>query len=245
MHRFFLPADCLSSSAVTFPADTARQISQVLRLRAGQHVLALDNRGQEYEIVLEAVGNPTSGQVLQRRPAGGEPRSAVTLYLCLTQREKFEWMLQKCTEVGAAAFVPVISSRSLVQDAADVQRKLERWQRIVQEAAEQCGRGRVPLLSPALRFAAALQAAQAQPVRLIPWEEEQAQGLRAALTGLDRPLPPTAVLIGPEGGFSNEEVLAAQAAGFQAVTLGARILRMETAAVVAAALVLHEAGEMG
>ena len=82
-------------------------------------------------------------------PAGGEPRTHLTLYLGLTQREKFEWMLQKCTEVGAAEFIPVITSRGLVQSPEESRARLERWQRILQEAAEQSGRGRIPILSAA------------------------------------------------------------------------------------------------
>jgi 16S rRNA (uracil1498-N3)-methyltransferase len=171
----------------------------------------------------------------------GEPAARITLYLALTQREKFEWMLQKCTEVGAAAFVPVISSRSLVQERGDAAKKLERWGRIVREAAEQSQRGIVPEVRAPVKFEAALQDGSSYHLRLIPWEGEQATGLRQALAGLQNISSPTlAVFIGPEGGFSVEEIEAARGAGFQPVTLGRRILRMETAAVVAAALILHE-----
>jgi 16S rRNA (uracil1498-N3)-methyltransferase len=181
------------------------------------------------------------GQVVAVHPAGGEAAARITLYLALTGREKFEWMLQKCTEVGAAAFVPVISSRALVQDGRDAAKKLERWERIVREAAEQSRRGILPPVHPPLAFEAALQRAQPDALRLIAWEGEHSLTLRAALApSKAAPAPTIAVFIGPEGGFSEAEIEAARAAGVQPVTLGERILRMETAAVVAAALVLYE-----
>jgi 16S rRNA (uracil1498-N3)-methyltransferase len=243
MHHFFLPPTSIQGSLVTFPSEIARQIQAVLRLRAGQRVLVLDNLGSEFEVELSEVERGgVSGSVMAQRLAGGEPPVQLALYLCLAQREKFEWMLQKCTEVGACEFIPVISSRSLVQER--VEGKQERWERILREAAEQSHRGRVPVLRPALRYEAALAEAARHPMRLIPWEQEDTLDLRTALrpTGGITGIRPTsaAVLIGPEGGFSEAEVAAARAAGFLPITLGPRILRMETAAVVAAALVLHE-----
>ena len=192
---------------------------------------------------LTAVSNDSvEGRVLQISAAGGEPRARLTLYLGLTQREKFEWMLQKCTEVGAAAFVPLVTQRSLVQDGREVERKRERWEAILREAAEQCGRGRIPELRPALTWVAALRSIAANhDLALAAWEGEHALRLRDAVRALkDQPNPRLAVLIGPEGGLSEEEINAARAAGVRAVSLGDRILRMETAAVVAAALALDE-----
>jgi 16S rRNA (uracil1498-N3)-methyltransferase len=245
MHRFFIPPESFSSSEVTFPAEQARQIARVLRLKPGVQVWALDGRGMEARVELTQVeASQVSGQIIAQQPALGEPRVELSMYLCLTQREKFEWMLQKCTEVGASSFVPVISSRSLVQSVAETEHKRERWERILQEAAEQCGRGKIPQLQAALNLQPALQAAQQSGARcILPWEEERSCSLQQALGG-ERPAR-VALLIGPEGGFSEEEAAAAVGAGFQLATLGRRILRAETAAVVAAALTLYELGEMG
>jgi 16S rRNA (uracil1498-N3)-methyltransferase len=245
MHRFFIPPNCIEASAVYFPMEVCRQMSTVLHLRQGERVLALDDTGTEYEVELEMVApRSTQGRILESRLAPGEPRTRLTLYLGLTQREKFEWMLQKCTEVGAAGFVPVISSRGLVQSAEDSRARAERWQRILREAAEQSGRGHIPSLSAPLRWEEALRyfTAQSRP-GLIAWEEEKHRRLGETLAGLG--LEPgggaaLALFIGPEGGYSPEEAAQAQAAGLAVVSLGARILRMETAAVVATALVFHE-----
>jgi 16S rRNA (uracil1498-N3)-methyltransferase len=244
MHRFFLPASSFSATEVHFPESVSRQIAQVLRLKVETEVTVLDGSGQEYAVRLTSVdAHLCVGMIENNQPCLNEPETQIDLYLCLTQREKFEWILQKCTELGVSRFVPVISSRSLVQEEKDFAKKLERWQKIIQEAAEQSHRARVPEIIPPLHFREALQqAAAAGGCRLIPWEEERSLSLHAALQR--HPKEHYAVLIGPEGGFSPEEVERSQAAGFLSVTLGPRILRMETAAMTAVALILYDQGDM-
>lgn len=238
MHRFFVPPTAIEKAMVYFPMEVSRQMTTVLHLRQGERVIALDNSGVEHEVQLEIVApRSTEGRIMASRPAPGEPRTRLTLYLGLTQREKFEWILQKCTEVGVSHFIPVISSRGLVQSADEGRAKQDRWQRILQEAAEQCGRGRIPTLAPALRWEEALRhfQKQAQP-GLIAWEEEKATRISEAVS---EGVSALSIFVGPEGGYSEEEVGQARAAGLGVVTLGKRILRMETAAVVMAALVME------
>ncbi len=243
MHRFFIPPEWITPEGVVIKDETARQISQVLRLRSEQRIVVLDDSGIEYELELLEVGAKESrARLVEKRQCAGEPRVALTLFLGLTQREKFEWMLQKCTEVGAAQFVPVISTRSLVQDARDADKKLERWRSIVREAAEQSRRGRIPGVQPAVNFTRALKIPGAGHLALLAWEGEHTLGLRQALR--QRGERGVALFIGPEGGYSAEEAEQAMAAGVLPISLGARVLRMETAAVVAAALTMDELGEM-
>jgi 16S rRNA (uracil1498-N3)-methyltransferase len=244
MNRFFVPPESIQADCVHFSEPISRQMVQVLRLSPDTYVTVLDGTGKEFRVRLtELSAKASEGQIESEGRAAGEPETLLTLFLCLTQREKFEWMLQKCTEVGASRFVPVISSRSLVQSATDVLNKYERWQRILQEAAEQSYRGKVPTLEPPLRFDQAVKLAEATGACcLIPWEEEKTLSLQEALQ--IRPSREVILLIGPEGGFSSEEVTLARKANFLSVTLGQRILRMETAAMVASALVLYERGEM-
>ena len=241
MHRFFLPPGSISGEEVHFPAETARQIHHVLRLQPGQDVIVLDNLGGEFTVSLTRVdARQVSGQVSARRPVSSEPDIHLTLYIALTQREKFELILQKCTEIGAAAFVPVISARSLVQDPAEANRKLPRWQAILREAAEQSSRGRIPDLAQPLRFEDAIRTAgSSHDLALIPWEQEAVLSLHAAIARAALPAAPRlAVLIGPEGGWAVKEVELARQHHWLPVTLGPRILRMETAALVSAALIL-------
>ncbi len=246
MHRFFVPPSNIEKAAVYFPMEISRQIATVLHLRAGQQVIVLDDAGTEYEVMLEIVApRTTQGRILGARAAEGEPHTHLTLYLGLTQREKFEWMLQKCTEIGAGGFVPVITSRSLVQSSEESRSKLDRWRRILQEAAEQSGRGRIPTLTAPLRLKEALDHFQSHSIPgLIAWEGEKAMGITSALAAIRQTgsgeLSHLALFIGPEGGFAEEEITQARAGGLVPFTLGKRILRMETAAIAAAAILLHE-----
>ena len=225
--------------------EVSHQIATVLHLRSGQRVVVLDNTGTEHEVELEIVApRSTEGRILASHLAENEPAPHLQLYLGLTQREKFEWILQKCTEVGVADFIPVISSRSLVQSPDETRSKQDRWQRILQEAAEQSGRGRIPTLSAPLRWDEALAKFQSLgSPGLIAWEGEKSMRISQALAPWAG-TPHLAVFIGPEGGYSVAEVSQAQTAGLTPVTLGKRILRMETAAVVASALILHEFKEL-
>jgi 16S rRNA (uracil1498-N3)-methyltransferase len=240
MHRFFVPPASIQAGQVVFPPETSHQIASVLRLHAGQRLCVLDNLGNEYTVELTEAGQKAAvANIIEQNLAQGEPPFHLALYLCLAQREKFEWMLQKCTETGAATFIPVVSSRSLVQDVAESNKKTARWEKIIQEAAEQSRRGHIPGLKPAVSFAQAAQ--QGQGKRIILWEQEHSTDLRQALSGVTvNNSPEISLLVGPEGGFSDEEVQLAQLAGWQPVSLGRRILRMETAAIVATALVIYE-----
>lgn len=240
-HRFFVSPDLVTVDLIHFPAPLAHQMARVLRLDAGDRVTVLDNQGNAYRVELRSLSPAqASGVILSKVVSTTEPLTQLTLYLPLTQREKFEWMLQKCTEVGAAAFVPLVSSRSLVQKDLQEKRRLERWHKILQEAAEQSGRARIPQLKPVCHLTEALEAARRDhDLCLMAWEREEQFSLRQVLQRGDQ-YERVAVLVGPEGGFSEEEVAQAVQHGWHTVSLGARILRMETAAVVAAALVLYE-----
>jgi 16S rRNA (uracil1498-N3)-methyltransferase len=246
MHRFFISPDQVIGSIVHFNADQSRQISRVLRLRPGDHVVALDGAGQELEVALDSAAQAfASGSITDRRPAGGEPAVRLTVYQSLLKREKFEWVLQKGTEIGVTRFVPVITSRSLIRDPADSKpEKLNRWRRIIKEAAEQSGRGMLPQLLRTEHFSSAAAGASRHDCAIIAWEGAVSETVRSVLKQNDTALD-VGLFIGPEGGFDPAEVDEAISHHIFPVTLGPRILRTETAAVVAAALVLHELGEMG
>ena len=239
MHRFFVDPQNFTGDRVVFPAEMAHQIRNVLRLRVDSAVVVLDNSGAEYEVLLRQVDKQqVVGEAVAKRPSPNEPTVHLTLYQSLMKRDKFEWVLQKGTEIGVSQFVPVVTRRSLVQDVDIQANKQARWHKILTEAAEQSRRGRVPTLQPPQTLAQVLAEHPTQP-GLIAWEEEGSLSVRGALREGERPSH-ISLFIGPEGGFVAEEVEAAQAAGIRAITLGKRILRAETAALVAAALVLHE-----
>jgi 16S rRNA (uracil1498-N3)-methyltransferase len=244
-NRFFVLASSFEGELVRLSREQAHQVRRVLRLGPGDMVVVLDDRGSEYEVTLTVVGSKEAvGRVVSARPAAGEPKVQLTLFQSLLIREKFELVLQKATEVGVAQIVPVLTARSLVRTKQIEENKLDRWQRILTEAAEQAHRGRIPGLEPVVPFADVFSRFVGFDRFLIAAPSETVS-LREALQGMERPEPSIAVLIGPEGGFTEEEVAVAREKGAIAVGLGPRILRTETAAVVASALILYELGEMG
>ncbi|HFE67060.1 MAG TPA: 16S rRNA (uracil(1498)-N(3))-methyltransferase [Chloroflexi bacterium] len=238
MHRFFVLPEQIGEEQVVLRGEQARQICRVLRMGVGDEIVALDSLGWEYGVRLTAVSpQQVTGDILEKREVFGEPACHITLYQSLMKRDKFEWVLQKGTEVGVSRFAPLVTQRSLARNVDIKPKKLARWQKIITEAAEQARRGRIPELLPPMRWPEALAGLEADAA-LIPWEEARGPGLRQALAGI-RPSS-VALFIGPEGGFAREEVDTAVARNVQPVTLGPRILRAETAAIVAAALILHE-----
>ena len=241
MNRFFISPDAVSGTSVSIPDDISAQIRKVLRLKEGTIVQFLDNNGWLYESSIHYVSEKQlCAEVLEKRPAGGEPETRITLFIGLTQREKFEWILQKCTEAGVSAIVPMVTERSLIRKPSDISGKEERWNKILKEAAEQCGRARIPVLQPAMSFSQAAGSAELADLALFCWEEEKQCSLRELIDPKRETIRNISLMIGPEGGFSAEEAETARQNGWQPVTLGKRIYRMETAALAAVILTLYE-----
>ncbi len=246
MHRFFVPAAWLETKQVTITGTLVHRLRNVLRVQPGDRVILLDNSGWEHEVELVGVSSQRiEGRVVHKSLATGEPRTKVTMYQALLKLNRFEWVLQKSTELGVVGFVPVITERCIVGSLEEISKtKTERWWRILMEAAEQSGRGRLPTLSAALLFPTACKEAAKGGLTLIPWEEEKERSLRSVLQAAERPPFSINLLIGPEGGFSPEELAQAQRYGAKPVTLGPRILRAETAGLVAASAILYELGDL-
>jgi 16S rRNA (uracil1498-N3)-methyltransferase len=240
MQRFFFTEAPLRVNSAVDLTPLAHQLHKVLRLQPGEIVILLDNQGSEYAVSLTAVqARYAAGAVLTQSVNQAEPSTHLTLYQCSLKADKFEWVLQKGTELGVSCFVPVISERSIVRPAAALLKKYERWRTILREAAEQCGRGHIPTLFDPVDWLAALR--HTAGLRLLPWEAEQLTAPHLYSAAMQQRLqhtPTVALLIGPEGGIATAEAAQAQAAGWQPVSLGPRILRAETAALAAVTLIL-------
>jgi len=248
MHRFFVAPEVVAADWVTLPAEVAHQVRDVLRLRVGERIVLLDNSGREFETELCAVGRDgVQGAVVARRVGTSEPGTELVLYQGLLKATKFEWILQKGTEMGVRAFVPTHCQRSIAGLTEQGSMKVRRWERILQEAAEQCGRTVAPVLFPTTTLETALAAQPAGTLILFPWEEETATTLRATLAARHGPIPPNriALFIGPEGGFTADEARLAAQQRAHVVTLGPRLLRAETAALATIAMILYEFAELG
>jgi 16S rRNA (uracil1498-N3)-methyltransferase len=237
-HRFFVAAEQLAGDLVSFSTEQWHQLHAVLRLRSGDRVRVFDGRAP-VDRVVELTG-AAAGRVVDSQPQAAEPRTRLVVYPALLQRDKFEPILQKLTEIGAAAIGPLLTTRGVVRDAPDERRQV-RWRAILREAAEQCGRGVVPELLPALAFGSAVARAAAEGTVLMAYEIEKQCTVHDGLVGAQRTV---SLFIGPEGGFAPEEVTCARDTGARLVTLGPRILRSETASPLLAALVLYELGDL-
>lgn len=245
-HRFFIPSEWIREESVTLSGEIAHQVCSVLRLRPGDRIIVLDNTGWECEVELQQVSQGNAiGRVVEERPATGEPRTRIVLYQAALRARRFEFVLQKGTELGIAEFVPVVCERSLVADVSDLDAKQERWQHIIREAAEQSHRGRLPVLRTAMMFALACQEAiAANTWAFILSEHEGRLNLKQALAHAKdnerKPQVSFSLFVGPEGGFTTDEIYLAAQYGIQPVGLGPRVLRAETAGLVAASAILYE-----
>lgn len=247
MQRFFISHELIKENKVFFPSDLAHQLSRVLRLREGARVIVLDNSGMEYEVELHSFAKRSvQGTISERRVVDSEPHTHLTLYVALLKGKKLDIVLQKGTELGVSRFVPFLSQRSIINSLKKLSdAKMDRWESIIREAAEQSGRGCLPELSDPQFFEVALSETRTTPaLSLIAWEKAGGKSLKQLLKPVDGVYPTRLNLfIGPEGGFEEQEILIAQAYDVLPITLGRRILRAETASIAAVSAILYELGE--
>ncbi len=241
MHRFFIPPEWISQSEVIIIGEQAHQMRSVLRLKYGDRIVVLDNSGSEYEITLvDITVKQVTGKIVEKRLSSGEPTVEITLYQSMLKGGKLDIVLQKCTEIGVTRFVPMICHRSIARIPGN--NRENRWRKIVLESAEQSRRGKIPVLEPMIDFSQACE--RADGVSLMPWEESSELGIRSAMSKAGK-ANKVNIFIGPEGGFTGDEIELARSYGIIPITLGKRILRAETAGMVVASIIGYENGEMG
>jgi 16S rRNA (uracil1498-N3)-methyltransferase len=237
MARFF--ADDIQGERVVFRVD-AGHIARTLRLRRGDTVIAMDGNGQQAEAVLDHVGaDEVVASARRWTAAHGEPTIRTTVYQGLCRGERFETVVQKTTELGVYAVVPLMLKRCEVKPA-DMDKRLPRLQKIAREAAKQSGRGRIPRVHATAHLRDA--DFSAHDLLLCPFEMQRERGLRAALTANGGACD-IGIVIGPEGGFEADEIDYLQGCGAHIVTLGPRVLRTETASPAVLAVVMAHFGQ--
>ncbi len=242
MHSFYIEPPVNGVAAL--PAEEAKHALKVLRLGPGDAVCALDGAGGRWRGEIEAVnGGCVTVRLIEALDSHESPLR-LTVYQGVPKADKLDFIIQKLTELGAAALTPVRMERCVVKlDAKDGEKRRERLAKIAREAAKQCGRGRCTRVDAPLDWRAALSAMARHELLLIPWEEADGRRMRDAFHAAPDARD-VGVVIGPEGGMTEDEVEAMRAAGGQTVTLGPRILRTETAAVVSAALAMQLWGDV-
>ncbi|HEX3903244.1 MAG TPA: 16S rRNA (uracil(1498)-N(3))-methyltransferase [Polyangia bacterium] len=240
--RLFVPGERLTGAQVTLTGPEHRHVGRVLRARPGETLTLFDGAGAEVEARVVRVAAAETELALGERRAVAGPAVPLTLLVAVPRGPRMDLLVQKTSELGVARIVPVVTERSVARPDAEAGRRA-RWEKIAREAARQCGRADLPAVAAPLPLAEALAGPDLPARRLALFEGERTRSLRAALAGAEPSA--TALLVGPEGGFAPAEVTAARAAGFEAVGLGDRILRVETAAIVAVALVAGAYGMLG
>lgn len=245
MRRFFIPRQRVESPAPFLDGEEAKHLIRVLRKRPGDRIILFDDSNREFQAQIVSL---TLGKVFleiqDRQTVIRESPLSLTLGLPLIRPQPLEWILQKGTELGVSAFRPFISEYARVQkEDQNLAGRMDRFSRIIREAAKQCGRNLLPGLYPPVGLTELLE--EAPPgLKLIPYEEEKNRVLNPFFEG---PLAYSAatIVIGPEGGFSEREMDLAEEKGFIPISLGPRILRSETAALALISLIQFFWGDMG
>ncbi len=246
MARVFISGEGRVGALVTLDRSEAHYIRDVLRKRGGDDVGVVDSGGTEYagrvEVVTSEEVSVVLLEVLEREV---EPRTRLHLLQGWPKGSKLDAIVEQATELGVATVTPVFCRRSVPRPGpAQEARRQARWERVAVAAARQSGRRVIPRIESAVGFPQALEAAsRADRALLFAETAEGATDLRRALSD-GAPLSSVALLVGPEGGWAEEELAAARERGITRVNLGPRVLRAETAAIVACALCLYELGEL-
>ena len=242
MTRFFVDPEEMQPEFMVLTGENA-QHAKVLRLKCGEEVLICDGQGTECLCTVSDVSDGRISLVVKhRRESETEARVKVSVYMAFPKADKLEHVIQKATELGAWEIVAFPSSRCVSRpDEKSLKKKLERWQKIAESAAQQSGRGRIPEVLTLPSYKAALQRAAGADKALLFYENERATTLRMALS--EGEYTSVSLLTGPEGGLEESEVQLAMDAGLQVCTLGKRILRCETAPLCALSAVMYDAGE--
>lgn len=248
MPKFFISPTDINGNTAVLTGDKAGHITKSLRMQAGECVTLCDGEGRDYFCRIDSVGKEVTLTVEKSEPSVTEPPYRAVIYQGLSKGDRFDTVVQKSVECGAFAIVPVQTERATVRlSRDDCEKKNLRWQKIAESAAEQCGRGIIPQMRPLVSFAEAMDEAKKADLAFFCYEDEDGVTLKERLLAFaegqrGEGAPKIAVLIGPEGGFSEREAkLAVEAVAecdtFHSVSLGTRILRTESAAPFALACI--------
>jgi 16S rRNA (uracil1498-N3)-methyltransferase len=241
--RFLISPEDVEGDRITIRGKEVHYLRNVLRLRTGDRVVCFDGEGREYRGWIERLSSARAEMRIEEvRELKKKSPLRITLAQSLIRSSKMDLVVQKCTELGIFRLIPVRTERSLVRlEGAKSKARQERWQRKAEEAAKQSGRVKVPVIEGVTDFYSLPDRVRDFDLGIISWEgEKEERSLKEALTK-GRPRPESILLlIGPEGGFSIQEMAAAGQAGLLPVSLGPRILRAETAAIAAVAIIAYE-----
>ena len=242
MPRFFMAGTNIMGGMAVIRGRDAEHV-RVLRMRPGEDLVICDAKGTDYRCRLVSSGpEEAEAEVVEVVRCPAEPSVAVTVLCALPKGDRTDYIIQKCVEAGANEIVFFSSSRCVAKPDTP-EKKLERWQRIAEEAAKQSGRGIIPQVSWAGEYAEALNIANQKELKLFLYETGERERLDAVLEA-NRDVKSVALMTGPEGGFAQFEADLARIVGLHVCSMGERILRCETAPVVATTAVMYATGNL-
>ena len=246
MRRFFTEPENISGNHVKIIED-ASHITRVLRMEVGENILVFDGTGYEYTVKLTDLNQKEChGEILDKKFSEQEPSVKITTFQGLPKSGKMESIIQKSVELGATSIIPTATDRCVVKlDQKGKKEKTKRWNKVSMEAAKQCGRGLVPVVEEPISFSEAVSHMKEMDLALMPYEVLGHQG-ECSLKNIlkENNGKKIGILIGPEGGFTEQEASFAQDNNIHLIGLGKRILRTETVASAMTAMIMYEKGEM-
>ena len=248
--RFYAPSAAFdfNNRIVTLGTDEARHARDVLRLHAGDEVYVFDGQGNEFQGKIQSFTGAEAVIDINSEVESAQPESVIdlTIGISLLKGEKFDLVIQKTTELGIDRIVPLKTERADVRlkSDEDARRRLTRWQRISLEAAKQSGRARLPQIEAPRALDVFLKSADFAPATKLFFSERDGVSLTDSEADRGGSRSQIVAVVGPEGGWADEELAQARAAQWQIVTLGGRTLRAETAAIAIVALLQHRFGDL-
>ncbi len=246
MRYFFIEESAVGDPQLLITGSDARHIRTVLRLKPGDKIGLFDGQGFEYQARIVAVSaGRVEVSVLQRFPATAESPVQITIAQAFLKEKKMDRLVRQLTELGISKWIPFFAKRSVPRPSKkNLSARMERWKKITKEALKQCKRGCVPQIGETATFEEVLNQSQACDIKIAFWENES-EPVNVPLPESELQIEKIFVLLGPEGGFTAEEIEQARARGFVTATLGPRILRAETASLAACVLLQYLYGDMG
>lgn len=246
MHKFFVKTDNIINDNIFIQGEDHQHATKVLRLKIGDKIQICDGEKNEYICEIQEINKKQiKCEIIEHFINNNESNLNVVLFQGLPKAQKMELIIQKGVEIGIKEFQPILTERVVVKtEGRDLKNKLERWNRISYEAAKQSNRGIIPRVNDLLEFEDAIERLKEFDVVFVPYEKEKTKGFKKTLKDVGN-VKNIAIIIGPEGGFSEVEIDIFVKNKFIPITLGPRILRTETAGLVAASIILYELDDIG
>ncbi len=245
MARFFVNPEQVKGKQIEIKGQDVKHIRDVLRLSLDDQITICDGQGIDYQVAIAQIDQDfIMANILNHKQARSETNVQITLFQSLIKGNRFEWVIQKAVEIGVYKIVPMTTAHCVVKIKQDkkAKTKLTRWNNIAQSAAKQSGRGIIPVVENPVSYMEAIQESRQMDFSCMAYEKETSGSLKNYLQSFQG--KSLGIFIGPEGGFSKEEVAMAQETQLRSITLGPRILRSETASIVLLSNMLYELGEM-